>query len=87
MVRQEEARTVARQSDLVLVIGGFNSANTTRLARICREIQPRTRHVETAAEIEPSWLNGVEKIGITAGASTPRWIIDEVLETLAAIGK
>ena len=83
MVRQEEARTVARQSDLVLVVGGYNSANTTRLARICREIQPHTRHVETAAQIDPAWLPGVEKVGITAGASTPCWIIDEVVEKLA----
>lgn len=85
--RQDEARVIARQSDLMLVIGGFNSANTSRLAQICAEIQPRTHHVETAAEIDPGWFAGVETVGITAGASTPRWIIDEVVERVAIIGK
>lgn len=77
-VRQNEAREIARQVDVMLVIGGFNSANTTRLAHICREIQPATHHLETAGEIELSWFAGARRIGITAGASTPRWLIDEV---------
>jgi 4-hydroxy-3-methylbut-2-enyl diphosphate reductase len=84
-VRQNEARTIAGQSDLVLVIGGYNSANTTRLARLCREIQPRTHHVETAAEIESQWFRDVHTVGITAGASTPRWVIDEVLQRVREI--
>jgi len=86
-VRQGEARTIARQADLMLVIGGFNSANTTRLAQICQEIQPRTHHVETADQIAPEWFRGVETVGITAGASTPRWIIDEVVERVGSLGK
>lgn len=85
--RQNEARIIAHQSDLMIVIGGFNSANTTRLAQICAEIQPHTHHVETANEIEPDWFQGVETVGITAGASTPRWIIDEVVEKVDALGK
>jgi len=86
-VRQSEARTIARQVDLMLVIGGFNSANTTRLAQICREIQPSTHHVETADQIEAKWFAGAESVGITAGASTPRWIIDEVVERVGALAK
>lgn len=86
-VRQSEARTIARQADLVLVLGGFNSANTTRLAQICREIQPRTYHVETADQIDPQWFKGVETVGVTAGASTPPWIIDEVMERVGELGK
>lgn len=86
-VRQSEARNIARQADLMLVLGGFNSANTTRLAQICREIQPRTHHVETAEQIDPEWFRGVETVGITAGASTPHWIIDEVMERVAELGK
>ncbi len=82
-VRQEEARKIAREVDLMLIVGGFNSANTTRLAQICRELQARTYHVETASEIDPSWFCSVETVGITAGASTPRWIIDEVVERVA----
>jgi 4-hydroxy-3-methylbut-2-enyl diphosphate reductase len=89
-VRQDEARSIAGQSEVVLVIGGFNSANTTRLARICSEIQPRTYHIETADQLLPewfAWFAGVSSVGITAGASTPRWIIDEVAARVAEIGK
>jgi len=86
-VRQNEARTIARQADMMLVIGGFNSANTNRLAQICQEIQPRTFHVETAEQIEADWFVGVSTVGITAGASTPRWIIDEVLDRVGLLGK
>lgn len=85
--RQNEARILAHQSDVVIVIGGFNSANTTRLAQICTEIQPRTYHVETADEIQSSWLEDISTVGITAGASTPRWIIDEVVEKVGTLGK
>lgn len=78
-VRQNEAREIARQVDVMLVIGGFNSANTSRLAQICREIQPATHHLETAGEVDPAWFAGARRVGITAGASTPRWLIDEVV--------
>jgi 4-hydroxy-3-methylbut-2-enyl diphosphate reductase len=86
-VRQNEARKIAREADLMLVVGGFNSANTTRLAQICQDIQPRTFHVETAEKIQDSWFDGVECVGITAGASTPRWIIDQVVERVAGVSK
>ena len=86
-VRQNEARSIAGQVDLMLVIGGFNSANTNRLSQLCSEIQPRTYHVETAEQIDPEWFRGIEVVGITAGASTPRWIIDEVVELVADLNK
>ncbi len=86
-VRQNEAREIARRSDLMLVIGGFNSANTSRLATICREIIPRTYHIETAEEIDLEWFEGVETAGITAGASTPHWVIDEVVERVKNLGQ
>lgn len=86
-VRQNEARSIAGKADLMIVIGGYNSANTTRLARICKEIQPQTFHVETADEIEVGWFENVETVGITAGASTPQWIIDEVWEKVSQVGK
>ncbi len=86
-VRQEEASVIAGQVDLMLVIGGYNSANTSRLARICQDIQPRSHHVETAAEIDFSWFENIGKVGITAGASTPQWIIDEVYEKVVQVGK
>jgi 4-hydroxy-3-methylbut-2-en-1-yl diphosphate reductase len=86
-VRQNEARNIARQVDMMLVIGGFNSANTNRLAQICQEIQPRTHHVETAEQIDAAWFAGVSTVGITAGASTPRWLIDEVTQRVELLGK
>ncbi len=86
-VRQNEAREIARDVDLMFVIGGQASANTSRLARICREIQPHSWHIETAEEIDPDWFIGVEKVGVTAGASTPRWLIDEVVGRIAELGK
>ncbi len=86
-VRQNESREIARQVDLMLVIGGYNSANTTRLASICADILPHTKHIETAEEIEPAWFANVSRVGVTAGASTPRWLIDEVLAKVASLGK
>jgi len=86
-VRQNEARKIAREADLMLVVGGFNSANTTRLAQICQEIQPRTFHVETADQIKDAWFDDVDNVGITAGASTPRWIIDQVVERVSTMSK
>lgn len=86
-VRQNEAKSLASQSDLMIVVGGFNSANTNRLAQICQEIQPHTRHVETVDQIDPEWFAGVQVVGITAGASTPRWLIEEVVSVVSAIGK
>lgn len=86
-VRQNEAREIASKVDLMFVIGGQASANTSRLARICREIQPHSWHIETAEEIDPDWFLGAEKVGVTAGASTPRWLIDEVVGRIAELGK
>jgi len=86
-VRQNEAREIARTVDLMFVIGGHASANTSRLAGICKEIQPQTWHIETTEEINPEWFCGVKKVGVTAGASTPRWLIDEVVAKIAELGK
>lgn len=86
-VRQNEARSIAGKVDLMLVIGGFNSANTNRLSQLCSEIQPKTFHVETAEQIKKEWFNGVKVVGITAGASTPRWIIDEVIKLVTDLNE
>lgn len=77
-IRQREAVKIAKKVECMLVIGGYNSGNTQRLAAICREIQPHTYHIETAKELNSRWLARREKIGLTAGASTPSWIIKEV---------
>lgn len=86
-VRQEEAKELAGQVDCMLVIGGFNSANTRRLVEVCVEFQPYTHHIETAAEIDPAWFKDVKRVGITAGASTPKWIIDEVVNKIGKLNK
>lgn len=75
--RQSAALELAGKVDVMLVIGGRNSANTTRLAQLC-EKKCRTYHIETAQELLPVWLEKSNKVGITAGASTPDWIIGEV---------
>jgi 4-hydroxy-3-methylbut-2-enyl diphosphate reductase len=77
-IRQKEAIEIAKKVECMIVIGGYNSGNTQRLAAICKEIQPHTYHIETAQELNQRWLARKEKIGLTAGASTPSWIIKEV---------
>ena len=77
--RQKAAIELAEKVDLMLVIGGKNSANTTRLAELCAE-KTVTHHLETASELQDAWFHHIKKIGITAGASTPDWIIKEVYQ-------
>jgi 4-hydroxy-3-methylbut-2-enyl diphosphate reductase len=80
ILRQKESTAVAGKADVMIVLGGYNSANTRRLAEICREINPRTHHVETADELPADLVAGADCIGVTAGASTPQWIIDGLVE-------
>jgi len=77
--RYESAKELAHWADLMLVVGGRNSANTRRLAETCAKEGVRTYHIEDASEIEPAWLLGKERIGVTAGASTPDLAIEEVI--------
>jgi 4-hydroxy-3-methylbut-2-enyl diphosphate reductase len=83
--RQADARALAAEVDAVVVVGGKNSANTRHLAEICRSIQPRTWHVETEEELLPAWFRGCRVVGISAGASTPDWVVEGVAARLAAI--
>jgi 4-hydroxy-3-methylbut-2-en-1-yl diphosphate reductase len=80
--RQADARSLAAEVDAVVVVGGKNSANTRHLAEICRAIQPRTWHVETREELQPSWFEGCRVVGVSAGASTPDWVVEGVVERL-----
>lgn len=77
-LRQQAAVDLAARVDVMIVVGGRSSANTTRLAQLCREAGSRVHHIETAAELEPEWFRGAAAAGITAGASTPDWVIEEV---------
>lgn len=80
--RQSDASELAAKVDLMVVIGGYNSANTCKLVSICQDVGVATKHVETAAELQDEWFEGVNKIGLTAGASTPDWIIREVIDKM-----
>jgi (E)-4-hydroxy-3-methyl-but-2-enyl pyrophosphate reductase len=84
--RQDAARTLAGQVDVMLVVGGRNSANTSRLADLCKREGKHTYHIELADEIRHEWLNGANKIGVTAGASTPDWVVEGVIKQLIAEG-
>ena len=81
-VRQEESVEISKEVECMIVIGGKNSGNTRRLFEVCHSIQPKTYHIEEAREIDPAWFKGIERLGVTAGASTPKWIIEEVISRL-----
>lgn len=80
--RQNSTKDIAKKVDLMLIIGGKNSANTLRLAEICKKINKNSYHIETSKEIKKEWLNGVKKVGISGGASTPEWLINKVIKVI-----
>lgn len=82
--RQRVALELAKKVDLMLVIGSHTSANTNYLARLCTKVT-QTHLVETAEDIQPSWLEGQSHIGVTAGASTSEQTINEVVTRLEAL--
>jgi len=84
-LRQSAALQMAADVDAVVVVGGRESGNTRRLAELCAQRQPRTHYVESAEEIDPSWFEGLNSVGVTAGASTPSEQIDAVVEALGMI--
>ena len=84
-LRQDAAAKLAGEVDAMVVIGGRNSSNTTRLAEICAAACPRTYHIESAKEIDPAWFAGCEAVGVTAGASTPEDQIQAVIERLESL--
>ncbi len=86
-IKQEESRLIASSVDVMIVVGGHNSSNTNKLNNICRAIQKNTYHVETEKEIDPDWFRGAKKIGVTAGASTPDWIIERVANFIKKAAK
>lgn len=85
-VRQEEAEVLVDQVDALVVVGGHHSSNTTRLAEVARGHGLPTFHIETHDEIDPAWFVGIRRVGVMSGASTPDWIIAEVVRRLQEIG-
>ena len=83
--RQQEVRSFAGQVDAVVVVGGYHSGNTQRLAQVSRELGLPTFHVETEKDLKKEKLSGMEVIGVTSGASTPNWMIRNVVSTIEGI--
>ncbi len=77
--RQSAAENLAAKVEAMVVVGGKNSANTTHLASLCRRREIPVFHIETAEEIQEDCFSGIHKVGVTAGASTPDWIIQDVI--------
>ena len=81
--RQSEAAQLSKNCQAMVVVGDTHSSNTGRLAMICREHCDRVVLVDNASELDPAFFRGVADVGITAGASTPAWIIKEVNKTMS----
>ena len=76
--RQVAARELTNEVDLMIVIGGYNSSNTKKLKMVCDESGVEAFHIERASQLEPEMFDGRKHVGITAGTSTPREVIEEV---------
>jgi 4-hydroxy-3-methylbut-2-enyl diphosphate reductase len=83
--RQAAAVALVKKVDLMLVVGGYNSANTRHLAETCSNLGVETHHIEAASELDKSWFRGKLRIGITAGASTPDGAVNEVVLRLSEL--
>ncbi len=85
--RQEEVRRLARDTDCIVVVGGYHSGNTKRLVQVAKEAGAKVFHVETEMELNREELSKANVIGVTAGASTPNWIIKKVVNEIEGIKK
>lgn len=84
--RYQAARELAKRVDVIFVVGSRNSANTRKLAETCEKTGVRTYFIEDASEIDPEWISEMSRVGVTAGASTPDEVIDQVIQSLRALG-
>ncbi len=84
--RQAAVRAVAADSDLVLVAGSANSSNSVRLVETCERIGTPAHLIDSASDIQLSWLTGVSTIGLTAGASAPPAVVEEIISALSGLG-
>jgi len=85
--RQDAARALAGLVDVFYIIGGKHSSNSIKLLAVCQEQCARSFLIETDEEINPGDMNGANRVGVTAGASTPNWLIDQVVTRLREIGR
>ena len=84
--RQEAVEHMARDVDLILVVGSENSSNSNRLVEVAERSGVRARLIDNASEVQPEWLEGVRRVGLTAGASAPEVLVEQVSERLANFG-
>src|SRR6201997_5518953 len=84
--RQEAVEQVARDVDLILVVGSQNSSNSNRLVELAERLNVKAKLIDSANDIDPTWLEGVSRIGLTAGASAPEVLVEQVSERLALFG-
>ena len=85
--RQEAARALAGMVDAFYIIGGRHSSNSVKLLGVCKEQCEKSFLIETEEEINPADLDGVKTVGVTAGASTPNWLIEKIVKHLESIGR
>jgi 4-hydroxy-3-methylbut-2-enyl diphosphate reductase len=81
--RQEAVTALARQCDLLLVVGSESSSNTQALVRVARQQGRPAYRIDSASDIQPEWLEGIQVVGLTAGASAPDHLVEEVIDRLA----
>ncbi|GAA3947264.1 4-hydroxy-3-methylbut-2-enyl diphosphate reductase [Actinomadura viridis] len=84
--RQNAVKALAGRSDLVLVVGSVNSSNSIRMVEVARDAGVRAHLVPDVGELEEGWLEGVASVGVSAGASAPEILVDQLLDRLAALG-
>jgi 4-hydroxy-3-methylbut-2-enyl diphosphate reductase len=84
--RQDAVRTISAEVDLLLVVGAKNSSNSNRLRELSEKLGTPSYLIDTFADIQPQWLENVEKIGVTAGASAPAILIQQVIDALKDFG-
>ena len=85
--RQSSALELAKQSDVIVVVGGAHSNNTHELVRTCSRYCGRVMHVQTAEDLKPEWFLGAQTVGITAGTSTPDAVIQDVERWLRELAR
>jgi 4-hydroxy-3-methylbut-2-enyl diphosphate reductase len=84
--RQEAVEQVAKDVDLILVVGSQNSSNSNRLVELAQRLNVKAQLIDAATDINPRWLEGVRRVGLTAGASAPEVLVEQVSERLAQFG-
>jgi 4-hydroxy-3-methylbut-2-enyl diphosphate reductase len=84
--RQDAVKALAQRSDVVLVVGSPNSSNSNRLREVAQNVGVPAYMVDTAAELDPAWIEGKARVGVTAGASAPEVLVRELIERLRALG-